>query len=164
MIFFFFFTFVKLMNFQTRSRTTLQKLSMQNLNVFWIKTLKCSTVSTHISCCLFQIKGSWSGKSGEDVTNPYTHRNIFVNCCSVLCGPMPPSLIDRRGFLPADESSQTAGVDIELPTLATKSEINVVGGSSLLAFGLQASPSPVPAHPNSHQNTSYAWQKLSCLL
>ncbi|XP_038580500.1 palmitoyltransferase ZDHHC18b [Micropterus salmoides] len=71
------------------------------------------------------IKGSWSGKSGEDVTNPYTHRNIFVNCCSVLCGPMPPSLIDRRGFLPADESSQTAGVDIELPTLATKSEINV---------------------------------------
>ncbi|XP_045914475.1 palmitoyltransferase ZDHHC18-B [Micropterus dolomieu] len=102
------------------------------------------------------IKGSWSGKSGEDVTNPYTHRNIFVNCCSVLCGPMPPSLIDRRGFLPADESSQTAGVDIELPTLATKSEINVVGGSSLLAFGLQASPSPVPAHPNSHQNTSSA--------
>ncbi|KAI3358322.1 hypothetical protein L3Q82_014763 [Scortum barcoo] len=71
------------------------------------------------------IKGSWSGKSGEDVTNPYSHRNIFINCCSVLCGPMPPSLIDRRGFLPADESSQTAGADIELPTVATKSEINV---------------------------------------
>ncbi|XP_070777816.1 palmitoyltransferase ZDHHC18-B [Enoplosus armatus] len=68
------------------------------------------------------IKGSWSGKSGEDVTNPYTHRNIFINCCSVLCGPMPPSLIDRRGFLPADESSQTAGADIELPT---KGEIKV---------------------------------------
>ncbi|XP_070702607.1 palmitoyltransferase ZDHHC18-B [Pempheris klunzingeri] len=71
------------------------------------------------------IKGSWSGKSGEDVTNPYSHRNIFINCCTVLCGPMPPSLIDRRGFLPADESAQTAGEDIELPTLATKSEINV---------------------------------------
>ncbi|KAJ4928237.1 hypothetical protein JOQ06_016031 [Pogonophryne albipinna] len=71
------------------------------------------------------IKGSWSGKSGEDVTNPYSQRNIFVNCCSVLCGPMPPSLIDRRGFLPADESVQTAGADIELPDLANKSEINV---------------------------------------
>ncbi|XP_074470722.1 palmitoyltransferase ZDHHC18-B isoform X1 [Sebastes fasciatus] len=71
------------------------------------------------------IKGSWSGKSGECVTNPYSHKNIFINCCSVLCGPMPPSLIDRRGFLPADESVQTAGADIELPTLATKSEINV---------------------------------------
>ncbi|KAM3596655.1 uncharacterized protein V6R79_018547 [Siganus canaliculatus] len=71
------------------------------------------------------IKGSWSGKSGEDVTNPYSHKNIFINCCTMLCGPMPPSLIDRRGFLPADESVQTASADIELPTLASKSEINV---------------------------------------
>ncbi|KAJ0055387.1 hypothetical protein NL108_016876, partial [Boleophthalmus pectinirostris] len=37
------------------------------------------------------IKGSWSGKSGgEPVTNPYSHRNICTNCCSILCGPMPP--------------------------------------------------------------------------
>ncbi|XP_030003680.1 palmitoyltransferase ZDHHC18-B isoform X1 [Sphaeramia orbicularis] len=72
------------------------------------------------------IKGSWSGKSGgEDVTNPYSHKNIFINCCSVLCGPMPPSLIDRRGFLPADESAQTGAADIELPTLAVKNEANV---------------------------------------
>ncbi|XP_062291449.1 palmitoyltransferase ZDHHC18-B-like [Scomber scombrus] len=72
------------------------------------------------------IKGSWSGKSGaECATNPYSHRNIFINCCSVLCGPMPPSLIDRRGFLPVDEYAQTSGTDIELPTLAAKSEINV---------------------------------------
>uniref|UniRef100_A0A3P8PBM1 Palmitoyltransferase n=1 Tax=Astatotilapia calliptera TaxID=8154 RepID=A0A3P8PBM1_ASTCA len=85
------------------------------------------------------IKGSWSGKSGEDVTNPYSHKNIFINCCSVLCAPMPPSLIDRRGFLPADESAQTGSADIELPTLAAKSEINVVGA----AFALQKSPSPV---------------------
>lgn len=102
------------------------------------------------------IKGSWSGKSGEDVTNPYSHKNIFINCCTMLCGPMPPSLIDRRGFLPADESVQTASTDIELPTVATKSEINVVGGSSQTAFGLQESPSPVPAPPNSHQNSSSA--------
>ncbi|XP_047240217.1 palmitoyltransferase ZDHHC18-B-like [Girardinichthys multiradiatus] len=71
------------------------------------------------------IKGSWSGKTGEGVTNPYSHRNIFINCCSVLCAPMPPSLIDRRGFLPADESAQMSGVDIELPNLNNKSEINV---------------------------------------
>uniref|UniRef100_UPI0037E95FC6 palmitoyltransferase ZDHHC18-B-like n=1 Tax=Semicossyphus pulcher TaxID=241346 RepID=UPI0037E95FC6 len=71
------------------------------------------------------IKGSWSGKGGEDVTNPYSHKNIFINCCSVLCAPMPPSLINRRGFLPSDVSAQTASVDIELPTPATKSEINV---------------------------------------
>ncbi|XP_031134958.1 palmitoyltransferase ZDHHC18b isoform X1 [Sander lucioperca] len=68
------------------------------------------------------IKGSWSGKSGEGVTNPYSHKNIFINCCSVLCAPMPPSLIDRRGFLPTDESVQTAGAGIGL---AAKSEINV---------------------------------------
>ncbi|XP_019946018.2 palmitoyltransferase ZDHHC18-B-like [Paralichthys olivaceus] len=71
------------------------------------------------------IKGSWSGKSGEDVTNPYSHKNICINCCSVLCGPMPPSLIDRRGFLPSDESVQTDSAEIEVPTAATKGEINV---------------------------------------
>ncbi|XP_061520750.1 palmitoyltransferase ZDHHC18-B-like isoform X1 [Phycodurus eques] len=70
------------------------------------------------------IKGTWSGKSNaEDVTNPYSHRNIFINCCSVLCGPMPPSLINRRGLLPADESAQ-ASTDIELPATATKSGMN----------------------------------------
>ncbi|XP_033831219.1 palmitoyltransferase ZDHHC18-B-like [Periophthalmus magnuspinnatus] len=73
------------------------------------------------------IKGSWSGKSGgEPVTNPYSHRNICKNCCSILCGPMPPSLIDRRGFLPEDECVQTGdGGDIELPVLTTKNEINM---------------------------------------
>lgn len=73
------------------------------------------------------------------------------------------SLIDRRGFLPEDESVQTAATDIELPTAATKSEINVVGGSSQLAFGLQESPSVVPVYPNSHHNSSSAWQKPCCL-
>ncbi|KAM4725803.1 palmitoyltransferase ZDHHC18-B-like isoform 3-T3 [Anableps anableps] len=87
------------------------------------------------------IKGSWSGKSGEGVTNPYSHKNIFINCCSVLCAPMPPSLIDRRGFLAADEAAQTSGVDIELPNLNTKRDINVVGGSFHLVFDMQESSS-----------------------
>ncbi|XP_072303874.1 palmitoyltransferase ZDHHC18-B-like [Eucyclogobius newberryi] len=72
------------------------------------------------------IKGSWSGKSGgEPVRNPFSHRNICKNCCSILCGPLPPSLIDRRGFLPEDECVQTGAEDIELPALTTKNEINV---------------------------------------
>ena len=50
------------------------------------------------------------------------------------------SLIDRRGFLPMDESVQTAGTDIELPTVAPKSEINAVGGSPQLAFVLRNLP------------------------
>ncbi|XP_016404872.1 palmitoyltransferase ZDHHC18-like isoform X1 [Sinocyclocheilus rhinocerous] len=70
------------------------------------------------------IKGSWSGKSGnEDVGNPYSYNSIIKNCCSVLCGPMPPSLIDRRGFVPSDDSVQTSPVEIELP--AAKNDINM---------------------------------------
>ncbi|KAK2887289.1 hypothetical protein Q8A67_015517 [Cirrhinus molitorella] len=72
------------------------------------------------------IKGSWSGKSGnEDVGNPYSYNSLIKNCCSVLCGPMPPSLIDRRGFVPSDDSVQTSPVEIELP--AAKNDINMVG-------------------------------------
>ncbi|XP_037120615.1 palmitoyltransferase ZDHHC18-like isoform X2 [Syngnathus acus] len=67
------------------------------------------------------IKGTWSGKRDTDVTNPYSHRNIFVNCCAVLCGPMPPSLINRRGLLRTDEPAQT-DTDIEL---TTSTRINV---------------------------------------
>ncbi|XP_075907936.1 palmitoyltransferase ZDHHC18-B isoform X3 [Nelusetta ayraudi] len=87
------------------------------------------------------IKGSWSGKSGEDVTNPYSHKNIFINCCTMLCGPMPPSLIDRRGFLPEDQSVQTATTGIEVPgaaaaaAAATKSEMNVICSGPKVALG-----------------------------
>ncbi|XP_064186578.1 palmitoyltransferase ZDHHC14-like isoform X1 [Anguilla rostrata] len=48
------------------------------------------------------IKGSWSSKRGKDNYNPYSHGNIFTNCCAALCGPLPPSLIDRRGFVQPD--------------------------------------------------------------
>nr|XP_055076790.1 palmitoyltransferase ZDHHC18-B isoform X1 [Misgurnus anguillicaudatus] len=70
------------------------------------------------------IKGSWSAKSGnEDVGNPYSYNNIIKNCCAVLCGPMPPSLIDRRGFVPSDDSVQTSPVEAQLP--AAKNDINM---------------------------------------
>uniref|UniRef100_A0A1A8G1K7 Palmitoyltransferase n=1 Tax=Nothobranchius korthausae TaxID=1143690 RepID=A0A1A8G1K7_9TELE len=92
------------------------------------------------------IKGSWSGKGGEGVTNPYSHRNIFTNCCSVLCSPFPSSLIDRRGFLPADVPAQSSGVAVELLAPASKNEKNVVGGSSQLCFNSSDSaPTSPPA-------------------
>lgn len=46
------------------------------------------------------IKGSWSGKNR--VQNPYSHKNIFKNCCEVLCGPTYPSVLDRRGLMQDD--------------------------------------------------------------
>ncbi|XP_011607459.2 palmitoyltransferase ZDHHC18-B isoform X3 [Takifugu rubripes] len=81
------------------------------------------------------IKGSWSGKSGEGVANPYSHRSAVLNCCATLCGPMPPSLIDRRGFLPQDESVQAG--DTQPPAAAPVSQINVVGGASRPTLALQ---------------------------
>ncbi|XP_061071964.1 palmitoyltransferase ZDHHC14-like isoform X2 [Conger conger] len=48
------------------------------------------------------IKGSWSSKRGKDNYNPYSYGNIVTNCCAALCGPLPPSLLDRRGFVQPD--------------------------------------------------------------
>ncbi|XP_060061259.1 palmitoyltransferase ZDHHC14 isoform X2 [Erinaceus europaeus] len=48
------------------------------------------------------IKGSWSNKRGKDNYNPYSYGNIFTNCCVALCGPLSPSLIDRRGYVQPD--------------------------------------------------------------
>ncbi|XP_071018844.1 palmitoyltransferase ZDHHC14-like [Oncorhynchus clarkii lewisi] len=48
------------------------------------------------------IKGSWSTKRAKDNYNPYSYGNILTNCCAALCGPLPPSLIDRRGFIQPD--------------------------------------------------------------
>ncbi|XP_035651475.1 palmitoyltransferase ZDHHC18-B-like isoform X2 [Oncorhynchus keta] len=97
------------------------------------------------------IKGSWSGKSeAEDTGNPYSYNNILTNCCSVLCGPMPPSLIDRRGFVPVEQSSQTVSMEMVLPMPAAK-ENKVVGGPTPSQLppsrALQVPPSPLPATP-----------------
>ncbi|KAM6915077.1 palmitoyltransferase ZDHHC14 [Xenentodon cancila] len=48
------------------------------------------------------IKGTWSTKRGKDNYNPYSYGNILTNCCAALCGPLPPSLIDRRGKIQVD--------------------------------------------------------------
>uniref|UniRef100_A0A3B5A762 Palmitoyltransferase n=1 Tax=Stegastes partitus TaxID=144197 RepID=A0A3B5A762_9TELE len=73
------------------------------------------------------IKGSWSSKRGaEESGNPYSYNSIITNCCVTLCGPMPPSLIDRRGFVPPDEAIPAASVsEIELPPFTTKNDANM---------------------------------------
>ncbi|NXU69789.1 ZDHC9 Palmitoyltransferase, partial [Horornis vulcanius] len=53
------------------------------------------------------IKGSWTGKNR--VQNPYSHGNIVKNCCEVLCGPLPPSVLDRRGILQQEDSAAQEG-------------------------------------------------------
>ncbi|XP_056597452.1 palmitoyltransferase ZDHHC18-B [Triplophysa dalaica] len=102
------------------------------------------------------IKGSFTAKSGnEDVGNPYSYNSIIKNCCSVLCGPMPPSLIDRRGFVPSDDSVQTSPVETELAaakndinmcTEGTKGLLETASRSPLLASSCpQATPQAVPS-------------------
>uniref|UniRef100_A0A0A1WQD9 Palmitoyltransferase n=1 Tax=Zeugodacus cucurbitae TaxID=28588 RepID=A0A0A1WQD9_ZEUCU len=48
------------------------------------------------------LKGSFSSKGGQRSVNPYSRGNICLNCCHILCGPMTPSLIDRRGIATDD--------------------------------------------------------------
>lgn len=48
------------------------------------------------------LKGSFSSKGGQRAINPYSRGNICLNCFHILCGPMTPSLIDRRGIATDD--------------------------------------------------------------
>ncbi|TNN02391.1 hypothetical protein fugu_009878 [Takifugu bimaculatus] len=75
----------------------------------------------------FIIKGSWSSKrAGEEYGNPYSYNSIITNCCATLCGPMPPSLIDRRGWLPLEEMIPTASTsEMELPTFVAKNDAHM---------------------------------------
>lgn len=50
------------------------------------------------------IKGSFTGKRGQEKVNPYSKGGVCANCIFILCGPMPPSFIDRRGFVTPDYS------------------------------------------------------------
>ncbi|KAF4519529.1 hypothetical protein B566_EDAN009432 [Ephemera danica] len=54
------------------------------------------------------IKGSFSRKRGQDSFNPYSQGNVCANCMYVLCGPTPPSLIDRRGEVTPEYTASLA--------------------------------------------------------
>ncbi|MEQ2258701.1 hypothetical protein XENORESO_001332 [Xenotaenia resolanae] len=71
------------------------------------------------------IKGTWSKKEGKDNHNPYSYGSVLTNCCSALCGPLPPSLIDRRGLIQAD-------------TPQTVSQSNGTGSSSYTSTQLHS--------------------------
>lgn len=72
------------------------------------------------------IKGSWSSKNAEDSGNPYSHQSIITNCCAVLCSPLPPSLIDRRGLVQPD--SGVLPVPKPSSSFEAKTDNNMVGG------------------------------------
>ncbi|RZF39150.1 hypothetical protein LSTR_LSTR005778 [Laodelphax striatellus] len=58
------------------------------------------------------IKGSFTSKRGQSNFNPYSQGNVCSNCCHVLCGPVPPSLIDRRALVTdmSEYQQQESGV------------------------------------------------------
>uniref|UniRef100_A0A182WA98 protein S-acyltransferase n=1 Tax=Anopheles minimus TaxID=112268 RepID=A0A182WA98_9DIPT len=57
------------------------------------------------------IKGSFSSKGGQQAINPYSQGNICLNCFHILCGPIPPSLIDRRGAVTDEYRTQMQATD-----------------------------------------------------
>ncbi|XP_053672368.1 palmitoyltransferase ZDHHC8 isoform X1 [Anopheles nili] len=57
------------------------------------------------------IKGSFSSKGGQQVINPYSQGNICLNCFHILCGPITPSLIDRRGVVTDEYRTQMQASD-----------------------------------------------------
>uniref|UniRef100_A0A8C8RJH8 Palmitoyltransferase n=1 Tax=Pelusios castaneus TaxID=367368 RepID=A0A8C8RJH8_9SAUR len=65
------------------------------------------------------IKGAWTGKNR--VQNPYSHGNIVKNCSEVLCGPLPPSVLDRRGILQQEESGAQGESNTRGPSVLEKS-------------------------------------------
>uniref|UniRef100_A0A8C4WMA4 Palmitoyltransferase n=1 Tax=Gopherus evgoodei TaxID=1825980 RepID=A0A8C4WMA4_9SAUR len=81
------------------------------------------------------IKGAWTGKNR--VQNPYSHGNIVKNCCEVLCGPLPPSVLDRRGILQQEESSaqgesSTRGPSTQEPSAPEKSSTQEPSAAQVL--------------------------------
>lgn len=64
------------------------------------------------------IKGSFSSKRGPENINPYSQGSICLNCIWVLCGPVPPSLIDRRGIVTPDVMG-TPNETIDMKTYGT---------------------------------------------
>ncbi|XP_058054776.1 uncharacterized protein LOC131206290 isoform X1 [Anopheles bellator] len=57
------------------------------------------------------IKGSFSSKGGQQSINPYSQGNICLNCFHILCGPITPSLIDRRGVVTDEYRTQMQATD-----------------------------------------------------
>ncbi|OWR53424.1 hypothetical protein KGM_206512 [Danaus plexippus plexippus] len=98
------------------------------------------------------IKGSFSRRgSGGAGTNPYSRGNACANCWHVLCGPLAPSLIDRRGVLSSDTRDDLpprfAHIMCVPPAPAP--------GPPAVPAPLATSHSPAPTHRNGALGGSY---------
>ncbi|XP_053093568.1 palmitoyltransferase ZDHHC14 isoform X2 [Pangasianodon hypophthalmus] len=95
------------------------------------------------------IKGSWSSKRGKDNYNPYSYGNIFTNCCAALCGPLPPSLIDRRGLVLPDTPQPAPPTNGITMYGATQSQTRMAAATPLLQSEtpVMADESSVPGRP-----------------
>ncbi|XP_034284461.1 palmitoyltransferase ZDHHC14 isoform X1 [Pantherophis guttatus] len=92
------------------------------------------------------IKGSWSNKRSKENFNPYSYGNICANCCSALCGPLSPSLIDRRGFIQPDTPQPAASSNGITMYGATQSQSNMCDQDQCIQstkFVLQAAATPL---------------------
>ncbi|NWH97143.1 ZDHC9 Palmitoyltransferase, partial [Tichodroma muraria] len=101
------------------------------------------------------IKGSWTGKNR--VQNPYSHGNIVKNCCEVLCGPLPPSVLDRRGILQQEESTAQEGSCLRGPSMqeppATHGPGQAQEGHSVLSLQVPAPSVSDTEMPEEKQRT-----------
>ncbi|XP_041071987.1 palmitoyltransferase ZDHHC14 isoform X1 [Carcharodon carcharias] len=101
------------------------------------------------------IKGSWSNKRSKDNYNPYSYGNIFTNCCAALCGPLPPSLIDRRGAIQSDTPQSVAAPNGITTYGATQSQSNMCDQDQCIQstkFVLQAAATPLLQSESSPTN------------
>ncbi|KAM9059596.1 palmitoyltransferase ZDHHC14 isoform 3-T4 [Megaptera novaeangliae] len=92
------------------------------------------------------IKGSWSNKRGKENYNPYSYGNIFTNCCVALCGPISPSLIDRRGYIQPDTPRPAAPSNGMAAYGATQSQSDTCDQDQCIQstkFVLQAAATPL---------------------
>ncbi|KAL0969269.1 hypothetical protein UPYG_G00224790 [Umbra pygmaea] len=92
------------------------------------------------------IKGSWSSKRGKDNYNPYSYGNIFTNCCAALCGPLPPSLIDRRGLIHTETPHPTPPTNGVTMYGSTQSQSHMCDQDQCIQstkFVLQAAATPL---------------------
>ncbi|XP_066258270.1 palmitoyltransferase ZDHHC18 isoform X1 [Euwallacea similis] len=77
------------------------------------------------------IKGSFTSKRGQDSFNPYSEGNVCVNCFHILCGPVTPSLIDRRGIVTDSYRSEISQpIIFDSPLAAANYSLKIQNGTS----------------------------------
>ncbi|XP_066159181.1 palmitoyltransferase ZDHHC18 isoform X2 [Euwallacea fornicatus] len=77
------------------------------------------------------IKGSFTSKRGQDSFNPYSEGNVCVNCFHILCGPVTPSLIDRRGVVTDSYRSEISQpIIFDSPLAAANYSLKIQNGTS----------------------------------